>query len=146
MLNMEKISETKQLIETNAKGAPVKDVLWNANEATTESIRIQDPGTGGDVILRHFFFKKSPMSARLPRPTKLDILNQNKRLIETTLWADGLIIRFDKPIEVHTRQKIKKISKTLYMEMVRNGSDFVIIVLCEPRRGVVVREKPLIAQ
>ncbi len=52
------ISETKQLIETNAKDAPVKDVLWNAQEAKTEEVKIQDPGVGKANILRFFFFKK----------------------------------------------------------------------------------------
>ncbi len=140
---MEQVSETKQLVETNAHDAPTKDVLWNANQIETESIRVQDPGVGVATVLRHFFFKRAPMSARLPRPSKLDILNQNKRLIETTLWADGLIIREDKPLEVQTLKSARKISKTLFAEMVKNNADFVILVLAVPRLGVSVRESPL---
>jgi hypothetical protein len=139
---MEKVGEQKQIIETNAKSAPVKDILWNAQEAETEKIKIFDPGVGQENVLRHFFFKKSPMLARLPRPSKLDIVNQNRRLIETTLWADGLIIRYDKPLEVHTLKNAKKISKALYQEMLKNRADFVILCLAVPRAGVTVREQP----
>ncbi len=134
-----------QIIEENARGAPVKDILWNPSQIETESIKIQDPGVGKEVILRHFFFKYVPVPKGTPNPTKQQIVAHYKKLIEMTLWGDGLIIREDKPLEVHTQKSAKKISKSLYAKMKSERADFVILCLAEPRRGVHVRETPNIA-
>ena len=145
MENKEHITEGQQVIETNAKGAPVKDVLWNSAQVETESHQIQDPGAGGEVILRHFFFKALPLPPNVPKPDKHQIVAQFKKLIEMTLFGDGYMIREDKPIEVHTLQKVKKISKTLYKKMLVENADFVILCLASPRRGVTVHDKAHIA-
>lgn len=137
-----KIGETKQLIEEGVKDAPVSDVLWNANQIETDKVRIIDPGVGKETILRHFFFKALPVLKGQARPTKRDIVSHFKRLIELSLYGDGFIIREDKPIEVHTLQAVKKISKTLYLKMKQEGSDFVILCLATPRAGVSVIDKP----
>lgn len=142
----EKVSETKQIIETNAKDAPVKDVLWNVNQLETESVRIQDPGAGSAVVLRQFYFKETPQAARLPKPTKLQLINQHKRLIETTLWADGLIIRYDRPIEVLSLSQARKVSKSLHRQMLIHRANFVILVMAEPRSGKVVTDQFSIAK
>lgn len=134
--------EIKQIVETKAKDAPVKDILWNAAQLSSEPVRIVDPGVGKAHVLRHFFFKKFPRSKGTPAPSKLDVINHFKRLIEITLWGDGLIIREDKPIELHTLKKARKISPTLHSEMLKHGADFCILVLAYPRAGVTVLEKP----
>ncbi len=130
-----------EIIEANAKDAPVKDIHWDATQAQTDSVPIIDPGVGKAVVLRHFFFKSQPVPKGYPKPDKLQILSQFKRLIEMSLWGDGLIIREDKPIEVHNVGKVKKISKTLYMKMKDEGADFVILCLASPRMGVSVVDK-----
>ena len=129
-------------IQGNVSGWSLDDV----NKIETEPVQIRDPGVGKEVILRHFFFKAPPLPPGERRPNKLELINQFKRLIETNLWGDGLIIREDKPIEVHTRQKAKQVSKSLYMKMQQEGADFVILVLAEPRMAQVVHDKPHIAQ
>lgn len=137
---MARISDTTTLIEENAANAPAKDLLWNAQKIETEGVQIIDPGVGKEVVLRHFFFKAQPMPKGTPRLDKHQIVSQFKRLIEMSLWGDGLIIREDKSLEVHTLQKAKKISKALYLKMRQEGSDFVIMCLATPRAGVNVTD------
>ncbi len=67
-------------------------------------------------------------------------------MIEINLWADGLIIREDKPIEVYTRKQAKKVSQSIYTAMINNKADFVIMLLAMPRRGVMVNDKFSIAK
>mgnify|MGYP001580350808 CR=1 FL=1 len=134
---MEKISETKQIIESNAKDAPVKDILWNAKEIQTEGVRIIDPMEGDMVVLRHFFFAMKPQITGSPRPTKQQILGENKKLIEISLWSDGLEPKEGTPIEVSTKKQIRTISPTLYNAMVNNKADYVIQILCNKRKGLI---------
>ena len=143
---MEKISETKQIIESNAKNAPVKDILWNAQEARTEGVRIIDPGVGREVVVRHFFFKSIPLPKGVPKPTKRELISYYKRLIEMSLWSDGLIVREDKPLELVELHTAHKISPTLYRKMKIEEADFVILVLASSRLGQVFADKPQIIQ
>lgn len=142
---MEKVGETQQIIEENAVNAPVKDVLWNANEIETEAVKVEDPGEGVAVILRHYFFKKLPTVKGFREPTKAQLFAHYKKLIEANLWGDGLVPREDKKIEIHSRHKVKGISKALFVEMVKNNADFVIMLLAEPRKGVLLDHTPTIA-
>lgn len=143
---MEKISETKQIIESNAKDAPVKDILWNAQEMQTEGVRIIDPGVGREVVVRHFFFKSIPLPKGVPKPTKRELISYYKRLIEMSLWSDGLIVREDKPLELVELHTAHKISPTLYRKMKIEEADFVILVLASSRLGQVFADKPQIIQ
>lgn len=128
-------SETAHLLEENAKNAPVKDVHWNANEVQTEAVKIDDPMQGDRVVLRHFFFSAPVWRGGFRKPNKMDLVNENKKLIEVNLWVDGLRPVNDRLIECHTRRGVRKLSKILYTEMVKNNADFVIQVLCEPAKG-----------
>lgn len=130
---MESIN-TAPVLEKNTTG----DVLWHGTEAVAAPVQIKDPFAGKPVVLRHFFFKSNPVQTH--RPTKLDILNQYKKLIEVMLWSDGLIIRDEAPMEVHTLEKAKKISPALYQKMKEEGADFVILVLAEPRGSQTVQD------
>lgn len=134
------VGESKKLLETNAVNAPVKDILWEAQEAQTEGVRIVDPGVGKAVVLRHFLFKALPRPKWVPAPDKHQIVSQFKQAIEMSLWGDGLIIREDKQLEVHSLQKAKTISKSLYHKMLEEGADFCILCLAEPRQGVSVND------
>lgn len=136
--------ESASGVEIDAFNAPVKDVAWHATKAQTETVQIKDPGAGKEIVLRHFFFKSSPLPKGTKQPTKLEIINHFKRLIEMSLWGDGLTIREDKPIELHTLKSVKKVSKSLYFKMREEGADFCILVLAQPRS--VVLEKAFIAK
>lgn len=140
-MKTEKIGETKQIVEMGVQDMPVKDVLWNAQEIETDSVPIIDPGQGSAVVLRHFFFKATPAPNK---PTKQQLFSQFRGLIEATLWGDGLVPRYDRNVEVHTRNGAKKVSKTLYNALVKNKADFVIMCLAEPRHGVQLHETPVI--
>ncbi len=117
---------------------------WQQDEvskAETELVPLNDPGVGKEVVLRHFFFKSDPVTFRERRPTKQEIVSQFKHMIEMSLWGDGLIIREDRQLEVHTRQKAKQVSKSLYMKMLEEKADFVILCLAEPRSSQIVHDK-----
>ena len=145
---MGEVSEIKQIVEAGTKDAPVKDILWNASQIETERTRILDPGIGRPRILRHFFFKANPeiLGPGKRRPVKQEIFNAFQNLIRINLWGDGLVVNPDHPPEIHTRKSVKGLSTVLYMEMVKNNTDFVIQVLAEPRLGQAVIERPLIAK
>lgn len=142
---MEKVGETQQIIEQNAVNAPVKDVLWNANEVETEAVKVEDPGEGVAVVLRHFFFKKIPTPPGFREPTKAQLFAHYKKLIETNLWGDGLKPMEDKPIEIYSRKRAKTASKVLLSEMIKNNADFVIMLLATPRKGILLDQAPTIA-
>lgn len=135
----ERVGDTHQVIET--KGG-VDDTVWNANSIETEGVRINDPGEGPPVVLRHFFFTAKPGPVK---PTKMQLFAENKRLIEATLWGDGLVPREDTKIEIHTSNGAKKVSQALYAKMKQVKADFVIMVLCEAKKGVMINEKPTLA-
>lgn len=139
---MERISETKQIIEGNAKNSPVRDVLWNAQEIQTEGVKIIDPGVGKEVVVRHFFFKSIPLFKGISKPTKRELISHYKKLIEMSLWGDGLIVREDKPLELIELKSAYKVSPTLYKKMRIEEADFVILVLASARAGQVIIDKP----
>ena len=136
---MERNVKKGEVLETGVKDAPVKDIRWDVNEIETEAVRINDPGVGEGRVLRHFFFKANPVDKDHRRATKADIINSYKKLIEMSLWSDGLVPSVDQPLELHTRRSVKSISKTLYLALVANHADFVIQVLAEPKQGLVNR-------
>ncbi len=119
---------------------------WNGTEIETESVAIHDPGTGGEVILRHFFFSAKPREQGSPKPTKQQLFSEAKQMIEMALWGDGLVPMEERHVEVHTRGYLKKISPALYTEMLKHRADYVIMVPARPRKGVLVNERPRIAQ
>lgn len=119
---------------------------WNGTEIETEAVKIEDPGTGGEVILRHFFFSAKPRNPGDPKPTKMQLFSEAKKLIELALWGDGLVPMEERHVEVHTKGYLKKLSKTLYAEMLKNRADYVIMVPARPRKGVFVNERPNLAQ
>lgn len=123
----------------------VDDTTYNATQIETEGVKIEDPGTGGEVVLRHFFFKAMPRPQGSPKPTKIQLFSEAKDFIGVQLWGDGLEPLEERHIEVHTRGYLKKVSKTLFAEMLKNNTDYVIMVPAKPRRGVLVNERPNLA-
>lgn len=127
----ERLSETIEVVDGQD--------TYTAQEITTESIKVVDPGEGAPVVLRHFFFSAKPAPQK---PTKQQLVTEFKHLIETNLWADGLVPIESARVEVHTRGFIRKTSKALYRKMISEKADFVIIVMCEPKKGVLLNERP----
>lgn len=84
-----KILQQTKFTEQNAKGAPVKDIPWEATQAQTDGTRIEDGGTGRPIILRQFEFQYPPgFSGTL---TKENILTREYiTYLENFLWADAL--------------------------------------------------------
>lgn len=107
---------------------------YGVTDASIEPILMKDPGEGDQRVIRHFFFKANPSQKH---GSKQDIVRSFQRLIEVSLWGDGLQPVFDQPMELHNRKSVKKISKVLYQALVNSGADFVIQVLAEKRRGVI---------
>lgn len=127
----ERLSETIEVVDGQD--------TYTAQEITTESVKIVDPGQGAPVVLRHFFFAAKPAPIK---PTKQQLVTEFKHLIQTQLWSDGLVPIESARVEVHTRGFIRKTSKALYAKMLQENSDFVIIVMCEPKKGMLLNETP----
>ncbi len=133
------VSKTVQVVEKDAKDAPVKDVLWNAQEAQTEAVPMIDPGIGDGVILRSFFFKAAPVPKGFRPPTKVQIISHYKKLIETMLWKDGMTALAHRSPVLNTYKETKR--GQLKMKMKDEGADFVIMVLAQARAGVTITDQ-----
>jgi hypothetical protein len=127
----ERLSETIEVVDGQD--------TYTAQQIETETVRVEDPGEGPPIVLRHFFFAAKPAPNK---PTKQQLVTEFKHLIETTLWSDGLEPIQEARVEVHTRGYIRKTSKALYTKMVQEHADFVIIVMCRPKKGVFLNETP----
>lgn len=138
-----KISKSKQIVETDAIDAPVKDINWNANQIETDTVPIVDPGTGGKIVLRWFFFKAAPIPKGFRKPTRQQILEQYKRLVDEFLWKDGLEPLSHKPAKVILRKEVK--SDELKAQFFEAGADFAIAISAWPRMGQSVIDKARIA-
>lgn len=105
---------------------------WTGQEIGVDSnIPLIDAGTGKPYIIRQFEFSFNPEMAKkiqdkkYPAPTKQELFNSNWRQIQVMLWGDGLV-----PYQgVEPRMIVGK-------------KKYKIILLCEPRTGVVVANKP----
>ena len=96
---------------------------WYADSVEAKSTPLIDPGVGKPMFIRQFEFAFKP---GLPsKPTKQELFNQHWPQIRTILWGDGLVANED----VDPRVLIGK-------------KDYKIILLCEPKFGVLVADKP----
>jgi hypothetical protein len=120
------LKRSGQIIEQNAKNAPVKDIKWEGQEIESERFEIKDPGVGQPVILRTFEFKINPALPKNIKPTKQDLFKYHEQMIKTMLWSDGMTILDEKKPKV-------QISK--------HQNKYRIFVLCMPRE--VLLDKPL---
>lgn len=86
------VGETKQIIEENTTGTPVKDILWNANQINTESETHleDDKGFGQAIVIRTYEFTASPEAFKQHKPSKQELFNSHYQGIEVMLWKDGL--------------------------------------------------------
>lgn len=118
---------------------------YEVSHLQTDDVKIQDPGVGQAVVLRHFFFRSMPVPPGQVKPSKNEIFSQFKNLIRTNLWADGLTVLEDKHVQMYTKKSVRKVSKQIYAEMIDNNADFVIICMAVPSKGVLLHETPQLA-
>lgn len=105
---------------------------WQGQEIGVNSnIPLVDSGTGKPYIIRRFRFAFNPLvvqqirQKKIPAPTHQELFNSNWNQIRTTLWGDGLIAIQEKELPP------KIIIKRKWYE---------IVVVCEPKRGVIVAD------
>lgn len=103
---------------------------WQAQELGVNSnVPLVDAGTGKPYIIRQFEFSFNPKFIKdvKEKKTIVDkqaIFNSHWKQLEITLWGDGLVPRKDiEPRIIIGKRKYK------------------IVLLCEPRLGVMVAEK-----
>lgn len=123
------ITQGEKIVEENAVGAPVSDVVWNPNSISTESETHleDDEGFGEAAVIRVFEFAANPEAFKQHKPTKQELFNSHYKGIEIMLWKDGLKVM----PEVEPKLTINK-KKTKYR----------IIVGATPMRGHILREQP----
>jgi hypothetical protein len=107
---------------------------WQGNEIGVDSgIPLMDSGIGPARIIRQFLFSFDPemlkkiRDKKWPVPSKQELFNAHVNQIRISLWGDGLV-----PIE----------EKEYPPRIVVGKKKYKIIVTCEPRRGVLVAERP----
>lgn len=117
--------------EGQALGIDTGQEKWQAQEVGVNSnVPLVDAGTGKQYIIRQFEFAFDPskikdiQKKKIPAPTRQELFNSNVRQIRMTLWGDGLVPRED----VEPRMIIGK-------------KKYKIILVCEPRLGVIVNDK-----
>jgi len=107
---------------------------WYGNEVQVDSgTPLRDDGTGYIYVIRQFEFAINPETQRkikdkkLPPPSKQDLFNSNWHQIRTTLWGDGLLA----------------IEESEYPPRIVVGKKkYKIILVCKPRLGTMVAERP----
>lgn len=109
---------------------------WNAQEVSTESDPIDDPGIGEKYVIRKFDFAFNPETAKAIRnkklapPTKQDLFNSVWPQLRIMLWGDGLyaVEEADLPPKMTIGKK-----------------KFSVVIVCQParNRGFMGRHKSL---
>lgn len=106
---------------------------WKAQQVSTKSKPIDDPGIGEAIVIRGFKFVFNPETLRLirekkiPAPTQQELFNSVWPQIKINLWGEGLVAIQEKGFE--PKMKVKK-------------RFFAITLLCEPtfaRKGDMKR-------
>ncbi len=99
---------------------------WEAQEVGVNSnVPLVDAGTGKEYIIRQFDFHFNPEVIKRGMPVdKQSIFNQHWRQIQLVLWKDGL-----------------KAYEGVEPRMLISKKTYKIIIVCEPRIGVMVADK-----
>lgn len=121
-----KVANQTTFVEKDAKGAPVKDIAWQASqiEAQSDTKLEDDTGYGKAIVIRMFEFAINP-NGWPNKPTKQELFNAHLHGIEVMLWRDGLKVMTD----VEPRLSIGK-------------KKYRIWVAAEPARGHLLNETP----
>lgn len=109
---------------------------WKAQEVSTNSKPIDDPGIGEAIIIRGFKFMFNPETLKLirekkiPAPTKQELFNSVWPQIKINLWGEGLVAIQEKGEQFQPKMKVTK-------------RMFAITLLCLPtfaRKGDMKRK------
>lgn len=100
---------------------------WYGQQANVNSDPLVDTGTGRPFIIRRFQFRFKP--GLEIKPTKQQLFDQHWPQLRFMLWGDGLVANED----VTPRVMVK-------------GDEYEIILLCEPRFGQTLIDKPITLQ
>lgn len=96
-------------------------------EVKSDTQLSDDKGVGRPVILRHFEFAANPIAFKQRKPTKQELFDNHRAMIEAYLWKDGLT-----PVEyIPPTIKISK-----------KKDKYRILVTCVTRFGQTLVEKP----
>lgn len=116
----------------NAYELPGKEGKWTGQEIGVNSdIPLVDEGKGKPYIIRQFEFRFSPevlqkiQQKKIPAPTRQELFNTHVKQIRITLWGDGLV-----PME------------EIEPRIIIGKKKYKIIILCQPRFGTMVAERP----
>lgn len=106
---------------------------WTGQEVGVNSdIPLRDDGTGAKYIIRQFEFSFNPETLRkirekkIPAPTQQELFNSHWPQIKIMLWGDGLVAIQE---------------KELPPRMVIGKKKYKIVLLCQPRMGIMVNDK-----
>ena len=99
---------------------------WKAQEVGVNSnVPLVDSGTGKEYVIRQFDFHFNPEVIKRGMPVdKQSVFNQHWRQIQLLLWKDGL-----------------KAYEGIEPRMLISKKTYKIILVCEPRIGVMVADK-----
>lgn len=103
---------------------------WDAFKIATDGVPMVDTGTGKSFVLRPFRFAKKPdvwqkLKQENRVPTKQDLFNYHWPQMKSMIWGDGLVANTDVAPRVIMQKK-----------------GYTIFILCEPKFGVNIFEKP----
>lgn len=125
----------KRKTEIVGQGLEIDDgkKKWQGKEIGVNSdIPLKDDGTGRPYIIRQFEFRFDPtkikdiQNKKIPAPTQQELFNSVWGQIRRTLWGDGIVAIEDPK----TPPRILIFKK-----------HFKVIILCEPKFGVLVADK-----
>lgn len=121
------VSESRHLLEKNAKDAPVNDIPWEAQQLEVQSdTKLEsDTGHGQAIVIRQFEFGINPVAFKEAPPTRQELFNSHLKGIEMMLWRDGMKIFPD------VEPKIKF-----------DATKYTIILAALPMKGHILREVP----
>jgi hypothetical protein len=116
--------KTFNIVEENAKNAPVQNINWEGKEVETEGVPLTSDDTGKPIIMRVFTFKLPPLKEE-EFPTAQQFINVHKTKLTGFLWRDELV-----PI-----QEFKCIFS-------KDKSECRIFATCQAKAGSTILERP----
>ncbi len=117
------------VVEENAKDAPVKDVNYDLQDLEVQSkTKLEDDqGGGGAAIVRMFEFGMNLHAFHEARPTKQELFNSHYKGIEVALWKDGLKV-------------IPEVNPRIVVD--DKTARYKIFVGAKPMKGHILKEQP----
>lgn len=116
-----------QVIETDAKESPVKDIDWTGSDVGTDAVPLMDSGTGKKLFLRQFAFAVPPDTEH---PSDEELLAYNRNKVMAFLWKDELVYAGVMKVVWDTKEENK----------------FFIFALCEAKAGSAILDSALMLQ